>query len=309
MKKTILIIDEDNDYSKKFCSQANKLYGKKYIFLTFSNIKSVIEYIKSENVEALILSESFLPSVEDVYVHTFYILNETMKKTISEGKKKYIYRLQNIKNILEIIDIDIEKRYENNKRLTFNDKKMVLFYATEYIKCKNDIVKKMAKYLSKKKKVLIVELDEFDNYKGNVGLSNIIFDYKENKISYEKIEKEVIEEKGLYFIKSVTYADDFNVVSNVDIANIVNEIMNLSYDYIFVNADTSFTKSEYLFIDADKIILLKENNSVNNDKFKNYVKNENITDMKKICELNVTKIDRTRFTGFVKSTFGSDDEK
>lgn len=309
MKKIILIIDEDIDYSKKFCNQANKLFGKKYVFLTFSNVKSIVDYTKNENVESVIVSESYLDYLDDLCAHSFYVLNEKEKKVYSEGKKNYIYKLQNIKNILEIIDNDIEKRYEKNSRSVYDNKKLVLFYTNETIKEKNEIVKKIAKHLSKKYKVLVVDLDEFDNYKANVGLSNIIFDYKESKLTTDKLEREVVEEKGINYIKSVTYPDDFNVITNIDLANIINEIMNMPYDYIFVNADASFVKCEYVMNDADKVILFKSSGATGIEKFKSYLKNENLLDLKKISELNVSKIDRISFTNFVKTTFGGENDR
>ena len=216
MKKLILVIDDDLDYSKKFCNQAIKLLGKKYTFLTFANTKSLKEYASENKVESIITTRNNLESLYELEFNSIYILNETDKELSREGKKTYIYKLQNIKNILEVVDKDIEERYGQGCKLRAENQKLVLFYANGFIKNKLEIVKRISRYLSKKKKVLIVDLDEFENYKGNVGLSNIIFNYKENKINIENLTKEIITEKNQDFIKSVTYPEDFNVISNID---------------------------------------------------------------------------------------------
>ena len=59
MKEIIMVMDEDPIYSKKFCNQANKLFGKKYNFLTFSNINQMKKYADDNKVEALVVSETF----------------------------------------------------------------------------------------------------------------------------------------------------------------------------------------------------------------------------------------------------------
>lgn len=303
MKKLILVIDDDLDYSKKFCNQAIKLLGKKYTFLTFANIKSLKEYASENKVESIITTRNNLESLYELEFNSIYILNETDKELSREGKKTYIYKLQNIKNILEVVDKDIEERYGQGCKLRAENQKLVLFYANGFIKNKLEIVKRISRYLSKKKKILIVDLDEFENYKGNVGLSNIIFNYKENKINIENLTKEIITEKNQDFIKSVTYPEDFNVISNIDLANIVNEIMKLPYDYVFINTDYSYLKSQYIFNDADIVVLLKESGGEKLDKFKSYLKNENSIDFKKINEIDMAKVDKNYLVNFTKQVF------
>lgn len=302
MKKIIMILDDDPLYSKKFCNQAIKLYGKKYLFLAFNNLKAVKEYSDENKTESLIVSESFIDNIEDIKVNTFYILNEKNRTVRKEGKKLFIYKLQNIKTILEMIDVDTCKKSESEKEIDTSCK-LITFYSPITVKNKIEVLKKIAKYVSKKKKVLIVDVDEFSNYKGNVGLSNIIYDYKENELDSEKVKKEIINEKDQDYIKSTTYPEDFNVITSIDLANIVNEIRNAGYDYIFFNADNSYTKSQYIFNDSDMIILVKEKDNENMDIFKKYIKNENKNDMKKFTEFDMQKNDRAYMTAFVKQCF------
>lgn len=300
MKEIIMVMDDDPIYSKKFCNQANKLFGKKYTFLTFANLKLMRKYAEDNKVESLVVTENFIENLDDVKVKSFYILNEKEKKLRREGKKTYIYKLQNVKLILDVIDGDLNKKIEKNKGKVNEECKMLLCYSPQYIKNKYEIVKRLAKLMSKKKKVLVLDLDEFSNYKGNVGLSNIIFDYKEDMISEEKLKKEIVPEKEIDFIKSVTYPEDFNVINNIDLANILQEIVKLGYDFVFVNADMSFIKCQYLLLDADGVIIMKDKDKEIIDVFKAYLKTENHFDYKKITEFDVGKVDKAYLNAFCK---------
>ena len=300
MKEIIMVMDDDPIYSKKFCNQANKLYGKKYTFLTFANLKLMRKYAEDNKVESLVVTENFIENLDDVKVKSFYILNEKDKKTRREGKKIYVYKLQNVKLILDVIDSDLNKKIEKNKGKVNEECKMLLYYSPQYIKNKYEIVKRLAKLMSKKKRVLVLDLDEFSNYKGNVGLSNIIFDYKEDMISEEKLKKEIMVEKDIDFIKSVTYPEDFNVINNIDLANIVQEIVKLGYDFVFVNADMSYIKCQYLLMDADGVVIMKDKDKEIIDMFKAYLKTENNFDYKKITEFDVGKLDKAYASAFCK---------
>ena len=305
MKDIILVMDDDATYSKKFCNQAIKLYGKKYLFLAFTNFTSMRNYSNENKVESLIISDTFIEQLDDIKANSFYLLNEKNKKLKREGKKNYIYKLQNVKEILRIVDEDINKKNERKETAISGRSKLCVFYSPLYIKNKIEIIKKIAKVLSKKIKVLIVDLDELDNYKGNVGLSNIIFNYKENNLNIENLKKEITNEKEQDFVKSVTYPEDFNVINNIDLANIINEIRNMDYDYVFVNADMSYVKCQYISNDADNLFIMKDKDNDKFDKFKSYLKNENQIDYKKITEFDLSKVDKSYIIAFSKQCFES----
>ena len=303
MKEIIIVMDIDPIYSKKFCNQANKLLGKKYNFITFNNIKQMKKYAEDNKVEGLVISDMLIESFDDIKVQEIYLLNEKEKTTRKEGKRTYIYKLQNVKSILDVIDSEISKKYEKNKGRLNESCKLFLYYSPTYIKNKMELIMRIAKAISKKKRVLIVDFEEFDNYKGMVGLSNIIYDYKESILDQEKLMKEIVTDKGQDFIKSVTYPEDFNVITNIDLSNIVNEMTKLNYDYIFVNADMSFVKCQQIFNDADSVVLIRGKDAAKSDKFKSYLKSENQIDIKKVTILDMEKLDKTYLSAFCKQCF------
>lgn len=302
MKTTILVIDEDPVYSKKFVNLAIKLFGKKYIFLTFSDLRSLKEYIKENRAEAVVLSDTLLENVDDLKTSFIYVLNEKTKNTHKEGKRTFVYRYQNVNNILEKIDKDIDAKYEKSD-IKDNTCKLILFYTPIYVKNKLEVIKRIGKNLPKNKKALIIDIDEFENYKGTVGLSNLIFNYKENNLTQENTRKEIVTEKDQDFIKSITYPEDMNVINNIDLANIVNETTKLGYDYVFVNSDQSYVKSQYILNDADDVIIIKDKDSEKIERFKNYIKNENQFDLKRVTEFEIDKMDKAYVSNFVKQCF------
>lgn len=303
MKETILVMDEDQAYSKKFCNQANKIYGKKYTFISFANKKNIKEYCESNKANCFIVSNEMVNCLEDVEVNSCYVLNEQERDIYKIGKKTYIYKLQSIKNILEIVDEDLKNKIENCRVKMNEGCKVCLFYSPVYIKQKIEIIKRIARVISKKKKVLILDLDEFANYKGYVGFSNVIYNYKDNNISKATLVKEIISEKEQDYIKSVTYPEDFNVITNIDLANIVNEMTVLDYDYIFINADTSYIKCQYLINDADSVVVMNSKDDERVNVLVAYLKNENQVDYRKIRLFDVEKLDRQYLIAFSKQHF------
>ena len=111
-------------------------------------------------------------------------------------------------------------------------------------------------------------------------------------------------EKNQLIINSVTYPEDMNVISNVELANIIEKMLELPYDYIFINADASYAKNQYLFSDADAIVLLRDNNGERVDKIKTHLRSDNLIETEKICDINMSKVDRAYLIDFSKSLLG-----
>lgn len=304
MKESILVLNEDLDYGKRFCSKANRMYGDKYLFLFLPNLDSLKEYIKKENSKNLILSDSLAEKIDDTYNGKVFVLDEERREIQKNDNHLSIYKFQNIKNILEIVDENIERNVIEDEKHFADKSKLVTFYGFGGMKGKTEIVRKIAKYLQKKRSVLIVDIDEFDNYKEKRGLSGIIFNYKEGKLDKDVIRNEIVEDRGLKMIKSVTYPEDFNVISSADLNVIINEILDLGFDYVFVNADFSYVKSQYIINDSSFVIFSEENFFETVDKVRMYLKNECKMSSKKLFMLRTEKVDRAYLLSFIKSVFG-----
>ena len=302
MKEIICLLDLDTDYEKKFCNTATKYYGKKYIFLSFNDINSLNDYVKNNNINSLIFTSNFYNEVKDEIsnknIKNNYVLTEKKVNNYREGKYYYFYKFQNINNILEVIDKDINIE---TKLKTISNAKLITIYSPYDFKEKDDIAIKLTKQLNKKNKTLFIDLKEFENYKNSIGFSNIIFHYKENNLTDENIISEIINE-DFDMIKSVSFPEDFSIINNIDLANIINYIRKFKYDYIIVNADNSYVKNLYLLNDSDKIILV-DNIKNDNEKvnyFKNYITKSNIVDIKKIIELKIDKSKKNLITNLIK---------
>ena len=305
MKDIICIISADSSYSKKFVSQATKLLGKKYLFLAFTSIKALIEYTHDNNVFAVIIEENTIKDFSEVKAKYFYILCEKKGEPRKDGRKTYIYKLQNAKKIFDIVDEDANKEKKEDEKLTGNKNKLVVFYTPYDMDALSDKVRKVAKYTNKKRKTLLIYLDEYSNYKSSEGLSNIIFNYKENLIDEKNITKEINFDDEVDTIKSVAYPEDFSVINNIDLSNIINHIRNLDYEYVFAVCDSSYVKNQYLFNDADKIIVMYEDlKKVDKiDKFKSFVKSQSSFDIAKIINYKENKEMKNYNQSFARDVF------
>ena len=284
MKDIICIISQDNSYSKKFVSQAMKLLGKKYLFLAFNTMKSLIEYTHENNVFAVIIEENLIKDYSEIKAKYFYILCEKKGEPRKDGRKTYIYKLQNAKKIFDVVDEDAKKEKVEEDKKTGNRNKIVAFYTPYDMDSMYDKIKKLAKYTNKKKKTLLIDLDEYSNYKSTEGLSNIIYNYKDSALDEKTITSQINFDGDVDTIHSVSYPEDFSVITNVDLSNIISSIKSLDYEYIFLVLDNSFVKNQYIFNDADKIVVMyndiKKVDRI--DKFKSYVKSQNSFDINKI---------------------------
>ena len=305
MKDIICIISADGSYSKKFVSQATKLLGKKYLFLAFTSIKALIEYTHDNNVFAVIIEENTIKDFSEVKAKYFYILCEKKGEPRKDGRKTYIYKLQNAKKIFDIVDEDANKEKKEDEKLTGNKNKLIVFYTPYDMDSLSDKVRKVAKYTNKKRKTLLIYLDEYSNYKSSEGLSNIIFNYKENLIDEKNITKEINFDDEVDTIKSVAYPEDFSVINNIDLSNIINHIRNLDYEYLFLVCDSSYVKNQYLFNDADKIIVMYEDlKKVERiDKFKSFVKSQSSFDIAKIINYKENKEMKNYNQSFARDVF------
>ena len=160
-------------------------------------------------------------------------------------------------------------------------------------------------FKKKKRKTLLIYLDEYSNYKSSEGLSNIIFNYKENLIDEKNITKEINFDDEVDTIKSVAYPEDFSVINNIDLSNIINHIRNLDYEYVFAVCDSSYVKNQYLFNDADKIIVMYEDlKKVDKiDKFKSFVKSQSSFDIAKIINYKENKEMKNYNQSFARDVF------
>ena len=299
MKEKICLYDIDNIYGKKFCNTATKLLGDNYIFMYFKNLKLLKEFAIENRVRAVICPIFSLEEIRELNVDNFYALSEVDTETHEEGKIKYIYKYQKLNNILKIINDDREKIYKEKSNI--GKSKFICIYNINHIKNHDEIVRKIVKTIAKTKNILFVSLMEFENYKSYNGLSNIIYLYKENNITIDGLKHEIELDKTINVdtIHSVSYPDDFNVINNIDLSNIINHIRDLDYDYIVVSTDESYVKNQYLLQDSDLIISIKDDDT-NNDVFKSYLKSQNVINIKKITEITIDKTKKNQINTFVK---------
>lgn len=302
MKDIICILDEDNNYTKKFSNTATKLYGKEYVFLSFTDIKNLIEYSKDNNLTSIITNMNFEEEIKSIKSNFVYVLKDVNNDISRDGRYVYLYKYQSITKILEVVDRDIKSLYDKHKQRSGLDTEIIVFYSPYEYREINDFLMRAVKYLIKNDKSLLINLDEYSNYKSNTGLSNIIYEYKEQNLNIDSIKQEIENDKGIDIINSVSYPDDFNVISNIDLSNIINSIRMLDYKYIILNLDTSFVKNEYIMVEADKLLLYQfdDNDKDRLDALKSYIKSQCLIDMSKLSSVFIDKTKKNYIRSFVK---------
>lgn len=299
MKDIVCIYDNNEKYAKKLTNLAIKNYGKDYIFLTFSNIQSLIDYTENNKVKASLIENTNIKDLSNVKCSAYFILVDNKKSEELSGNIKYIFKFQSAEEVLKIvigsIKSDIVEAVETNS-------KIFTFYSPYQTKSKTDKIQKLYKLLSKDKRVLIVSLDEFSNFKSDKGMSNIIYKYKDNGITKDYVLSQINSDNGIEKIGSVKFPEDLSVVSNYELCNIILNLKIAGYDYIFVDADESFVNNQYLFADSNKVVVidnnLKDNTKV--DTFIKYIEERKMINMKKLYHITKEKEDKKGLEGILK---------
>ncbi|MCQ2609369.1 MAG: hypothetical protein MJ151_01040, partial [Lachnospiraceae bacterium] len=217
----------------------------------------------------------------------YYVQTEKKGEAKKDGNIKYIYKYQKADELLKNIDSDIKKDSEKSTKVKTKTK-IVVFYSPYQAKDKIDKMYKLYRYISKKKKVLLIDLDEYSNFMGDTGFSNVIYKYKENMLTYEAMTDEIKEIDGIKMISGVSYPEDYAVINNVDLSNIISEFREIEYDYIFVDCDTGFLRNQYLFVDSDYLLVFdgSKTDTKRSDIFMKYIEEQNMIDIKKVKRFN-----------------------
>lgn len=305
MKETICFIDTNEKYVKKLNNYAIKKYGKDYLFLCFSNVKSLIDYTEDNKVKSVVLSHDFEKDIKYISSKFYYVQTEKKGESKKDGNIKYIYKYQKADELLKNIDNDIKKDSEKNIKIK-SKTKIVVFYSPYQSKDKIDKLYKLYRHISKKKNVLLVDLDEYNNFMGDTGFSNIIYKYKENLLTYEAMISEIKEEEGIKIIKGVSYPEDYAVINNVDLSNIISEFREIEYDYIFVDCDISFLRNQYLFVDCDYLLVFDggKQDTKRSDIFMKYIEEQNMINIKKVKRFNKDNNEKQSIQNVVYNIFG-----
>ena len=287
MDTKICVFTDNIDYNKKFCSVANKLYKNKMIFIYFNDLKSLQEYINDKENSTIIVDEKVYDDFRNININTTNskIITLTENKSLIKDNN-YIYKYQNINNLLNCIVENIG----TDQILNINNKKVIVYINIDQNKTNENIVKKIIKNISKKTNTLYINLLDFENYKNNHGISNIIYQYKNDKLNIDTIAYE-IEDKinntiNVDVLHSVSFPEDFNVINSLDMLSIFEMIYKLEYEIFFINVDFNFTKIQYLLNNINYILFNNKNNIYINV-LKNHIKDDYSIDNDKIIEIKI----------------------
>lgn len=301
MKKSILILDNDIQYAKKISNYGIKYKGKEYIFLFFTSPVAFEKY-QSKNKSAMsLINIDLIDKVKSLNSEMLFII------TNEQGQEKlhikcfeklfvndnihidYIYKFSSAQQILDYCIDEYKKNYKENNS---NKTKSYLIFSPIGRCGKTILSYAFASELSKTKNVLYISLNSYESMGCEHGLSQVIYDFKNNKLTYENLIKQIDTQGNLYILYGVSHPEDISQVTPEEIDKIINEIISLmDFDIIVIDSDNNYSKSFYLFSSCDTIILptLKDDISKQKkNKFLNFVKEQNIFEISKIKEIDMS---------------------
>jgi cellulose biosynthesis protein BcsQ len=301
MKKTILVLDNDIQYAKKISNFGIKYLGKKYIFLFFSDTASYEKYQNKNSSAISIINIDLVSKVKVVKSDMLFILTNESKqeslhiKSIEKLFEKnnlsinYVYKYSSADSILNYCISEYEKTIASS----YESKSKIYLVFSPIGRCgKTIFAYTFANELAKTKKVLYISLNCYESMGTDMGLSHVIYDFKNNKLTYDSLLTQIKTKDNLSILYGVSHPNDLSQISPEEIDKIINEISSLlNYDIIIVDSDSSYSKSLFLFSTCDKILFPTLNDEVSKQKrkrFLEFIKEQNIFDISKIQEVDMS---------------------
>lgn len=301
MKKSILILDSDISYAKKISNYGIKYKGKEYIFLFFSNVSSFEKYQGKNKSAISLINIDLIDKIKSINSEMLFIMTNEIgqeKLHIKSIEKlfendnihiAYIYKFSSAQQIFDYCINEYKKNYKEN----IENKTISYLVFSPIGRCGKTILSyAFASELSKSKKVLYISLNSYESMGCEHGLSQVIYDFKNNKLTYENLIKQIDLQGNLSILYGVSHPEDMSQVSPEEIDKIVSEIISLmNFDIIVIDSDNNYSKSFYLFSSCDTIILptLKDEISKQKkNKFLSFIKEQNIFDISKIKEIDMS---------------------
>ncbi|MDO5564217.1 MAG: hypothetical protein Q4F88_03205 [Eubacteriales bacterium] len=306
MKNKIIILDKNISFAKTLCEHLRKNISLSN-FLPFNDIKALKEYEKDEKINSIIISSNYNIDLDDFLCKRIIFLTDNKEEDINiqsktseeEAKEKLeklksiqIYKYQKISDLSKKIDyiIKFDNEKDKVKESKKNIKLVLLYSAFSNISVKNNF-QLMAKEFSKNNKTLYLSIKEMDFATNSKNFSNIIYFYKGSELKKEKIETQIDKKGSLFYIQGVSFPDDLSLVTPYDIEEIINTLaIEMEFESIFIDLDTSYIRNQFLMQNAWKIIIPLGNDEVKlqkYNKFKRYIKKNNTINMNIIEEMHV----------------------
>lgn len=262
MKKIITAIG-NQELNKRLCSFENLLVKERDIFYK-EGVLEVLE--EKDDIDILIFNENlceknelieFLKKINFYKVQIYLILNNSDEYSKSEFEK-----IENLKIYFSEEDIiksfEGNQKYYENETYKLNDKIRIFSIVGTYNSGKTIISSLLAKELSKKKKVLIIDFDILNNS------LKALFDIRKT-VKYRDIYSLIYKvNKNLSILTDIKYI--FNETNRIDYYKVKELIEYLKSDFEYIIIDTSSEINlkyiKTIFPNVDYNIFLLEGNFI-----------------------------------------------
>ena len=266
MKKSICVIyDVDEKYANKLMNVMNKKKKIPFKTLVFTLEESLLEYLKENALDILIISEDALTdNIKKQRIENILVLREDMEvSNISEeGSERDIsgiYKYQSSENIVREVMNYCAKPY-----IDLSTKAEIIgIYSPINNAYKTAFSLALANAYGEKSSVLYINLEEFSGLgeilaEGNKGnLSDAVYYYKISKESFLNQLEWVVSNAGkINYIPPIKCAEDVTYISTQEWIDVFTYIANFSaYDVIVLDISNAI-KEQWKLMQICKRVLM-----------------------------------------------------
>lgn len=245
MKIRAAILDGDKTYVSRFFDILNNNYSNKIEIHAFTSENSLINFLKSNKIEILLINEEIKLNIE--LDHKIIVLKLVEKNSI-ENQSNSILKYQKISLIYKEI---LNAYSQNYKGLMLNNKNfstyIISFMSSGTGSGTSTLASALALNLARKGiKTLFLDLQSFAtinsifNAEGKFSMSEIIFAIKSNKIDIAtRLESAIkIDKSGVFFYDPCKNPLERNEITADDLIKLLNALREFGdYEYIIIDID------------------------------------------------------------------------
>lgn len=239
MNQKVAIFDHDINYADNFADFMNNRDKLPFTVISFSSEQQLIHYLRDHDVELLLIDKSV----------DFIQLPENLKKIVLSEEQKtdgpnhypYIYKYQSMDLIVkEILAFYYEEREENTIMAQSGKARIIGIYSPINRCSKTSFALTMGQVLSKEKKVLYLNLEEYSGFTKLIGenengtLSDLLYFYQQKKYSIARVTSIIQTWGDLDYIPPVCYPDDLCETTAKELAELIDMIAKESFYEIII---------------------------------------------------------------------------
>lgn len=278
MKKICAVCDVDEQYVNRLINYSNEKKIMPYDLVMFTKVDLLLEYLKDEYLEVLMISEKMEISqinMENIGIVVYLAEEET-------ARTGYIYKYQSADTILKLVALMCRGEQEGDKELEKVGITITGVYSPVGRSYKTTLSLALSTCISKNKKILYINLEEFCGLpqmtgENNGSLSDLIYYYRHNQKKFrEKIPEIITTLNGFDYIPVCSSPEDYEEVSTNEWIGFIEFIASMGeYEEIVLDIGNVVHESWKMISICNKVYMPLSRDEVGKNKenrFMDYMK-------------------------------------